>query len=62
MKINRPSSKKNEATSLQLLSIIMICLLRVGKKRINLIIRSKRNVLNTLIPLDEFDELIELFE
>ena len=62
MKINNPSSKKNEATSLKLLSIIMICLLKVGKKRINLIIRSNRNVLNTLIPLDEFDELIELFE
>jgi hypothetical protein len=62
MKINKPSSKKNEATSLKLLSIIMICLLKVGKKRINLIIRSNRNVLNTLIPLDEFDELIELFE
>ena len=62
MKINKPSKDKKEAILWKLLSIIIHCLLIVGKKRINFIIRNKRKVLNTLTPA-EFDEsLIELFD
>ena len=62
MKINKPSKDKKEATLFKLLSITTHCLLIVGRKRINFIIRNKRKVLKTLTPA-EFDEsLIGLFD
>jgi hypothetical protein len=62
MKMNKPSKDKKEATLFKLLSITIHCLLMVGRKRRNFIIRNKRKVLNTLTPA-EFDEsLIELFD
>ena len=57
--MNKLNNDINEATLLKLLSNTKNCLLIVGKKRINLIMRNNRKVLNTLIP-PEFELFIKL--